>query len=100
MRSSADDTQAHAGVDKDKVNHNGATSLWIACQRGHLEVAGYLCDARVDKDKAMFDGALEGNSCRTCAVSSKILHAYMCLPISVVYHHPRYVQDALRAEGK
>jgi ankyrin repeat protein len=40
-----------AGADKDRQMHGGATPLFIAAQKGHIETVKVLCQARADKDK-------------------------------------------------
>ena len=44
-----------SGHDKDVGNRNGATSLYIAAQQGHIAVVQYLLEQGADKDKARDD---------------------------------------------
>ena len=44
------------GADKDKVNYNGNSPLYIAAREDHLAVVQYLLEKEVDKNKTNNDG--------------------------------------------
>ena len=45
------------GADKDQVEYTGAKPLYIAAERGHLDVVRHLVEVGADKDQSKNSGA-------------------------------------------